>query len=159
MQNNRRRESRVLRNVCYPLATPKPMSMVFCLGTRFRVRMRTKLEDGIFHSEQQPQCYECLLLTRVNFRLWRCWVVEKLCTVMSIRFVLQPFSSYCCLNKSRNEERKNTKNGTFTYCPVLIDWLIDTPRRECRYVHINTEDTEKWNYSPFRNFTQVETSK
>ena len=35
---------------------PRPMSVVFGLGTRLRVRMRTKLENGIVHNEQQPQC-------------------------------------------------------------------------------------------------------
>ena len=32
-----------------------PMSMVFGLGTRLRVRMRTKLENGVLHNGQQPQ--------------------------------------------------------------------------------------------------------
>ena len=56
------------------------------------------------------ECCEWLLLTRVNLRLGRCWVVGKLHAVMSIRFVLksrwvlEPFLSYRCLNKSRNED-------------------------------------------------------
>ena len=32
-----------------------PMNVVFGLGTRLRVRMRTKLENGVLHNEQQPQ--------------------------------------------------------------------------------------------------------
>ena len=31
------------------------MGVVFGLGTRLRVRMRTKLENGVLHNEQQPQ--------------------------------------------------------------------------------------------------------
>ena len=31
------------------------MSVVFGLGTRLRVRMRTKLENGVLHNGQQPQ--------------------------------------------------------------------------------------------------------
>ena len=34
---------------------PRPMGMVFGLGTRLRVHMRTKLENGVLHNEQQPQ--------------------------------------------------------------------------------------------------------
>ena len=34
---------------------PRPMSVVFGLGTRLRVRMRTKLENGVLHNGQQPQ--------------------------------------------------------------------------------------------------------
>ena len=31
------------------------MSVVFGLGTRLRVRMRTKFENGVLHNEQQPE--------------------------------------------------------------------------------------------------------
>ena len=31
---------------------PRPMSVVFGLGTRLRVRMRTKLENGVLHNGQ-----------------------------------------------------------------------------------------------------------
>ena len=31
------------------------MNVVFGLGTRLHVRMRTKLENGVLHNEQQPQ--------------------------------------------------------------------------------------------------------
>ena len=57
------------------------------------------------------ECCEWLLSTRVNLKLWRRWVVGKLLAMMSIsfvlksRWVLESFLSYCCLNKSRNEER------------------------------------------------------
>ena len=34
---------------------PRPMSVVFGLGMRLRVRMRTKLENGVLHNRQQPQ--------------------------------------------------------------------------------------------------------
>ena len=42
----------------FPLCTsvvPRPMSVVFGLGTRLRMRMRTKLENGVLHNEQLPQ--------------------------------------------------------------------------------------------------------
>ena len=32
------------------------MGVVCGLGTRVRMRMRTKLENGVLHNEQQPQC-------------------------------------------------------------------------------------------------------
>ena len=45
------------------------------------------------------------LLTRVNWKLWRSWMVVELCTMISIgfvlkwRWVLKPFSRYdCCMN-------------------------------------------------------------
>ena len=34
---------------------PRPMGVVFGLGTRLHVRMRTKLENGVLHNAQQPQ--------------------------------------------------------------------------------------------------------
>ena len=42
----------------FPLCTsvvPRPMNVVFGLGTRLRMRMRTKLENGVLHNEQLPQ--------------------------------------------------------------------------------------------------------
>ena len=47
---------------------PRPMSVVFGLGTRLPVRMRTKLENGVLHNEQRPQSVvNGFSLTRVNF--------------------------------------------------------------------------------------------
>ena len=40
--------------VCTSLAS-RPMTVVFGLGTRLRVRMRTKLENGVLSNGQQPQ--------------------------------------------------------------------------------------------------------
>ena len=37
---------------------PRPMNVVFGLGTRLRVRMRTKLENGVLHNGQLTQCCE-----------------------------------------------------------------------------------------------------
>ena len=34
---------------------PRPMTAVFGLGTRLRVRMRTKSENGVLRNGQQPQ--------------------------------------------------------------------------------------------------------
>jgi len=39
--------------VCTSL-TPRPMSMVFGLGARLRMRMRTRLENGMLYNGQQP---------------------------------------------------------------------------------------------------------
>ena len=40
-------------HVCISLA-PRPMTVVFSLGTKLCVRMRTTLENGILHNGQQP---------------------------------------------------------------------------------------------------------
>ena len=40
-------------HVCTSLA-PIPMTVVFGLGTRLRVRMRTTLENGVLRNRQQP---------------------------------------------------------------------------------------------------------
>ena len=40
-------------HVCTSLA-PRPMTVVFGLGTRLRVRMRTRLENGVLSNGQQP---------------------------------------------------------------------------------------------------------
>ena len=48
---------------------PRPMIVVFGLGTRLHVHMHTKLENGILRNGQQPQSVEWLLLTRVNLKL------------------------------------------------------------------------------------------
>ena len=56
------------------------MNVVFGLGTRLRVRMRTKLENGVLHNEQQPQTAECcewLLLTRVNSKTLSGWEAAR----------------------------------------------------------------------------------
>ena len=39
--------------VCTSLA-PRPMTVVFGLGTRLRVRMRTTFENGVLRNGQQP---------------------------------------------------------------------------------------------------------
>ena len=38
-----------------PSIVPRPMNVVFGLGTRLCLRMRTKLANGVLHNEQQPQ--------------------------------------------------------------------------------------------------------
>ena len=40
-------------HVCTSLA-PRPMTVVFGLGTRLRVRMRTTFENGVLRNGQQP---------------------------------------------------------------------------------------------------------
>ena len=40
-------------HVCTGLA-PRPITVVFGLGTRLRVRMRTTLENGVLRNRQQP---------------------------------------------------------------------------------------------------------
>ena len=40
-------------HVCISLA-PRPMTLVFGLGTRLLVRMRTTLENGVLRNGQQP---------------------------------------------------------------------------------------------------------
>ena len=47
--------ARVVHFPCALSVVPRPMNVVFGLGTRLRVRMRTKLENGVLHNEQQPQ--------------------------------------------------------------------------------------------------------
>ena len=39
--------------MCISLA-PRPMTVVFGLGTKLRVRMRTTLENGVLRNRQQP---------------------------------------------------------------------------------------------------------
>ena len=53
-------------HVCISLA-PRPMTVVFGLGTRLRVRMRTTLENGVLRNGQQPgRAERTALSTRVN---------------------------------------------------------------------------------------------
>ena len=96
------------------------MSMVFGLGMRLRVRMRTKLENGVLHNGQQPQCCEWLLLTRVNLKLFKSlsgW--EAACSdehqfrAIIKASTLAVFELSLGLNKERRKERKKEKNGTF----------------------------------------------
>ena len=51
----RDRVSRACGQLLCTIVVPRPMSVVFDLGTRLRVRMRTKLENGVLHNRQQPQ--------------------------------------------------------------------------------------------------------
>ena len=47
--------ARVVHFPCPLSVVPRPMNVVFGLGTRLCLRMRTKLENGVLHNEQQPQ--------------------------------------------------------------------------------------------------------
>ena len=45
----------LLVNARFPVCTsltPRPMTVVFGMGTRQRVRMRTRLENGVLRNEQ-----------------------------------------------------------------------------------------------------------
>ena len=44
---------RVVHFPCVLSFVPRPMNVVFGLGTRLRLRMRTKLESGVLHNEPQ----------------------------------------------------------------------------------------------------------
>ena len=48
------RTARWLFRLCSSLAS-RPMTVVFGLGTRLCVRMRTQLENGVLSNAQQPQ--------------------------------------------------------------------------------------------------------
>ena len=52
-------------HVCTSLA-PRPMTVVFGLGTRLRVRMRT-LENGVLRNRQQPGRAENSFIDRDEF--------------------------------------------------------------------------------------------
>ena len=45
----------LLANSLVTSLAPRPMAVVFGLGTRLCVRMRTQLENGILCNRQQPQ--------------------------------------------------------------------------------------------------------
>ena len=55
LATGRDRVSRARGQLLCTSVVPRPMSVVFDLGTRLRVRMRTKLENGVLHNGQQPQ--------------------------------------------------------------------------------------------------------
>jgi len=52
--------------VCTNLA-PRPMTVVFGLGMRLHVRMRTTLENGVLHNGQQPGRAENSLVDQGKF--------------------------------------------------------------------------------------------
>ena len=47
--------ARVVHFPCALSVVPRPMNVIFGLGTRLRVRMRTKLENGVLHNGQPRQ--------------------------------------------------------------------------------------------------------
>ena len=53
-------------HVCTSLA-PKPMTVVFRLGTRLHVRMCTTLENGVLRNRQQPGRAENSFIDRDEF--------------------------------------------------------------------------------------------
>ena len=55
-----------LFHVCTSLA-PRPMTVVFGLGTRLSVRMRTILENGVLRNRQQPGRAENSFIDRDEF--------------------------------------------------------------------------------------------
>ena len=70
------------------------------------------------------ECCEWLLLTRVNLKLWRRWVVGKLHAMMSIsfmlksRWVLEPFSSHIVV-WTKVVTKKEYAKWHFCYCTLL----------------------------------------
>ena len=56
LRKNPAGRDRASRTLCcdftYASLTPRPMTVVFGLGTRLRVRMRTTLENGVLRNEQ-----------------------------------------------------------------------------------------------------------
>ena len=53
-------------HVCTSL-TPIPMTVVFGLGTKLRVRMRTTLENGVLRNRQQPGRAENSFIDRDDY--------------------------------------------------------------------------------------------
>ena len=51
---------------CATSHAPRPMTVIFGLGTRLRVRMRTTLENGVLRNGQQLAELRTVLPTRVN---------------------------------------------------------------------------------------------
>ena len=92
----RDRASRTFR-LCASLI-PRPMIVLFGLGTRLHVHMHTKLENGVLRNGQQLQC-AVNGMTWVNFKFWRCYVSLDLraevhiVSVLKSRWVLEPFLS------------------------------------------------------------------
>ena len=99
---------------------PRAMTVVFGLGTRLHVRMRTRLENGVLRNGQQSG-------SAVNsfFDLGKLEAVKTLsgweaCTVMSIgfvlksRWILEPFSSYRCFTSGLK------KRNTYVYIYICI---------------------------------------
>ena len=65
LRKNPAGRDRASRTLCcdftYASLTPRPMTVVFGLGTRLRVRMRTTLENGVLCNGQQPAIVSDLL--------------------------------------------------------------------------------------------------
>ena len=53
-------------HVCTSLA-PRPMTVVFGLGTRLCVHMRTTFENGVLHNGQQPSRAESSFIDQGEF--------------------------------------------------------------------------------------------
>ena len=68
---------------------PRPMTVVFGLGTRLHVRMRTKLENGVHRNRQKPGSAVNSFIDLGGFEAMKTLSGHKLCAVISISFVLK----------------------------------------------------------------------
>ena len=108
-------------HVCTSLA-PRPMTVVFDLGTRLRVRMRTTFENGVLRNGQPAQPGSAVnsfidqgefgamktLSGRIGPRCDKHQFCDKMKVSTWTVFELSLFEQ-----SGRNKERKKTKNGTF----------------------------------------------
>ena len=95
------------------------MGVVFGLGTRLRVRMRTKLENGVLRNEQPSGCAVNNFLDQGNFEAMKTlsgWEAAR-CDEHHFRAKIK-VSTWAVLELSLfekwSEQRKKTKIGTFT---------------------------------------------
>ena len=115
-------------HVCSSLA-PRPMTVVFGLGTRLRVRMRTTYKMASYATDRSQPVLWTTPSTKVNSELWRRWVIVLLRVVISIsfvikwRWVLEPFSSYRCLNKVVVTKKKKEWETEWHFCNRTLSRL------------------------------------
>ena len=111
-------------HVCTSL-TPRPMTVVFGLGTRQRAHAYNIRKWCPTQGTATGKSCEQLFLTMVSLKLWTRLVVGKLHALMSINFVLksgwvlEPFWSYHCLKSMKSGLNNEYKKWYFCYHTLL----------------------------------------
>ena len=99
------------QHVCTSLS-PRPMTVVFGLGTRLCVGMRTTLENGVLHNGQQPDSAVNIFINQCEFvgmKMLSCYIApccdkHPFCDKMTV-------STWSIFEMSLFDEMVSTKKG------------------------------------------------
>ena len=109
----------------YTCLAPRPMTMVFVLGTRLHVHLRTKLENGILCNRQQPGSAVNSLIDeeREKNGTFAIYHILKFCVELSLRGLWATIWALL-ITKAPEEEAWVLINKLLAFCGEVIRLCI-----------------------------------